>query len=387
MSSIDLGNNPTSGNEATTEQKAQIRAALGLGDFATKSEIETLTNKTLDSVNITGTTFGQLELPNQQGLTNNSAITQNVYNNLKFFGAGPRVMPLTCFGTTATSGGSATATVVHGNAVALSTNANGAVAASYASNMNGNFNVFGLTGDNAPGGYGGYAWGRDLLWEIPINVTASQAYTGILRVGVANFTSTSQIITQHGWQIRAEFNNSTGISNVRLCTRLGAANTSTLPSTITAATNASPIVITVGTGHGLVNGESVEVGEVGGNTAANGIWTVANVTPTTFELVGSTGNAAYTSGGAVHRVSAAITSGVAVGTNVRRFWVRCVGGTATLTAGDDPTATPIVTMSPVNGLNAGIGGTFQTRLNQTGSMQSGWGFAPWLIGPVFVSIR
>lgn len=65
---------------------------------------------------------------------------------------------------------------------------------------------------------------------------------------------------------------------------------------ITGATNASPIVITSNS-HGFSNGDIVAISNVGGNTAANGVWTVANVTANTFELSGSTGNGAYTSGG------------------------------------------------------------------------------------------
>ena len=67
-------------------------------------------------------------------------------------------------------------------------------------------------------------------------------------------------------------------------------------SPITAVTNAAPIVIT-STDHGLTNGQEVIVSEVGGNTNANGTHTVANVTVDTFELSGSTGNGAWTSGG------------------------------------------------------------------------------------------
>lgn len=68
--------------------------------------------------------------------------------------------------------------------------------------------------------------------------------------------------------------------------------------TISGATNASPIVIT-STAHGFADDESVTVQGVGGNTAANGVWLVANVTADTFELVGSSGNGAYTSGGQI----------------------------------------------------------------------------------------
>ena len=75
--SIDLGNTP-GGNEATAEQRAQIRAALGLSDFATKTGSETLTNKTLSSSVLSGNTGGQLDLINQQSLNGFSAMTRNL---------------------------------------------------------------------------------------------------------------------------------------------------------------------------------------------------------------------------------------------------------------------------------------------------------------------
>lgn len=65
---------------------------------------------------------------------------------------------------------------------------------------------------------------------------------------------------------------------------------------ITGATNASPIVITATT-HGLATGDVTVIASVGGNTAANGTWTVSVLTANTFSLDGSAGNAAYTSGG------------------------------------------------------------------------------------------
>lgn len=71
---------------------------------------------------------------------------------------------------------------------------------------------------------------------------------------------------------------------------------------ITAATNASPIVVT-STSHGFSNGDIVVIRGILGNTAANGTWLVAGVTTNTFNLttvkdgLNSTGNGAYTSGG------------------------------------------------------------------------------------------
>lgn len=68
--------------------------------------------------------------------------------------------------------------------------------------------------------------------------------------------------------------------------------------TITGATNASPIVITAAA-HGFSDGDAVTVQNVAGNTAANGVWIIDNPATSTFELQGSTGNAAYVSGGEV----------------------------------------------------------------------------------------
>lgn len=61
--------------------------------------------------------------------------------------------------------------------------------------------------------------------------------------------------------------------------------------TVTAATNASPIVVT-STGHGLSNGDEILIVDCVGNEAANGVQTVANATANTFELSGTTGTAA-----------------------------------------------------------------------------------------------
>lgn len=65
---------------------------------------------------------------------------------------------------------------------------------------------------------------------------------------------------------------------------------------ITGATNASPIVIT-STSHGLQTGDRLTVVNVGGNTAANGTFTITKVDANSFSLDDSTGNGAYTSGG------------------------------------------------------------------------------------------
>lgn len=70
---------------------------------------------------------------------------------------------------------------------------------------------------------------------------------------------------------------------------------------VTGATNATPIVITTSTAHGYSTGMVVEISGVGGNTAANGIWTITVVNSTQFSLQQSAGNGNYTSGGVVKR--------------------------------------------------------------------------------------
>lgn len=76
-----------------------------------------------------------------------------------------------------------------------------------------------------------------------------------------------------------------------------------LERTVSGATNASPIVITTSTSHLFASGDTVVVADVGGNTAANGTWTITVTGPSTFSLDGSTGNGAYTSGGTATDVS------------------------------------------------------------------------------------
>lgn len=77
---------------------------------------------------------------------------------------------------------------------------------------------------------------------------------------------------------------------------------------ITNATNATPIVVTA-TAHGFSNGQRVLITGVGGNTAANGVFIVANVATNTFELThfdteaNVAGNGSYTSGGVVINLS------------------------------------------------------------------------------------
>jgi len=71
------------------------------------------------------------------------------------------------------------------------------------------------------------------------------------------------------------------------------------PLSISAATNATPIAITTTANHGMLTGDSCYIQNAGGNTAANGLWTITKTSDTAFTLDTSVGNGVYTSGGIV----------------------------------------------------------------------------------------
>ena len=64
--------------------------------------------------------------------------------------------------------------------------------------------------------------------------------------------------------------------------------------TISAATNATPIVATIGADNQLLDQDRITIFGVTGNTAANGLWTYLWVSLTTGSLSGSVGNGAAT---------------------------------------------------------------------------------------------
>lgn len=100
----------------------------------------------------------------------------------------------------------------------------------------------------------------------------------------------------------------------------GFANTQSVTYSISAATNATPIVITTTTTHSLVVNQQVVITGVTGNTAANGTWQVGAVTATTFTLIGLTGNSVgnggYTGGGTVFTTAFAAPLAFTEGTPV-----------------------------------------------------------------------
>jgi hypothetical protein len=227
------------------------------------------------------------------------------------------------------------------------------------------------------GGYGGYNYDNDILWEIPFHMRATPNGTtdaGIIRCGTGTKTDATTFIERRGWQLRWQVTG--GQSALRFCRTL--TTTGVNSPAITDASNASPIVLTFGAAHSLANGDQIEVGNVGGNTNANGIFTVDNITSTTCELVGSSGNAAYTSGGEAHRISNELYTHPA-GT-LRLYYVRAVNTQFIVSVGS-ATATPLITTSGRSGKRIGTM-TFSV-LSTNGRV----GFTGHALGPFRIAIR
>jgi hypothetical protein len=144
-------------------------------------------------------------------------------------------------------------------------------------------------------GFSGYGFSLD---DDTADVGAGEATQLMVTIGgIKGLPNTNQ------WTIQAVYGPVTGAGD------WDPTKTVSFYEAITAATPTSPIVIS-SLQHGLRNGEQVTLDQVEGNLAANGTWTVANVTTDTFELVGSTGNGAYTGGGRWTRGPLPYISGV-----------------------------------------------------------------------------
>ena len=90
--------------------------------------------------------------------------------------------------------------------------------------------------------------------------------------------------------------------------------------TITAASNATPIVITAAN-HGATSGNLVTVTSVGGNTAANVTGNAVTVIDrNNFSLDGTVGNGAYTSGGSAEFYFSGIVAQALTGSDAQRVF-------------------------------------------------------------------
>lgn len=77
----------------------------------------------------------------------------------------------------------------------------------------------------------------------------------------------------------------------------------TISKTVLSASNASPIVVGVSGNHFLQDGDYVDINGILGNLNANGRWRVIVVSGSSFNLIGSSGSGAYTSGGTVKKLT------------------------------------------------------------------------------------
>jgi hypothetical protein len=129
----------------------------------------------------------------------------------------------------------------------------------------------------------GIAWARNLLHRAPKNLVTT--------AGVDYMAS--------------NFGGSGNISNFNYHDCGTGKLSGSAQTTINGATNASPIVIAVSSAHGLTTNDLATIASVGGNTNANADWQISVVDTTHFNLIGSSGNSAYTSGGSYARLNGA----------------------------------------------------------------------------------
>ncbi len=102
---------------------------------------------------------------------------------------------------------------------------------------------------------------------------------------------------------------STNTANIGMDTTYPSNTTTSALNVITGATNATPIVLSM-SGGDISTGDLIQVYEVNGNTAANGMWVAASpTTSTSVPLLGSIGNSAWTFGGLATKLSVMKFSG------------------------------------------------------------------------------
>lgn len=150
-----------------------------------------------------------------------------------------------------------------------------------------------VAGEN-PNGTPGWL---DLLAQSVFNTQRIGAQLASNSLAIANTTSNTYGPYAEGTYHVTNPNSGAGYHNTQSMT-IAPANI--VGGIISDASNTGPIVITTSSAHGLVGTEVVYISGVLGNTAANGFWNVLILSTTTFALVGSTGNGAYSSGGTVN---------------------------------------------------------------------------------------
>ena len=132
-----------------------------------------------------------------------------------------------------------------------------------------------------------------VLWSVPLDLEP----WGAVHYGDPIFTPNNTVIIPIKVTWSAQNQNAQNFFIEALNDVTGQVLWTSAPTgTITGASDASPIVIT-SANNGLVTGDSVTIGGVLGNKAANGTFTITTLNQNQFELNGTTGNGTYTSGG------------------------------------------------------------------------------------------
>jgi Bacterial Ig-like domain (group 3)/Putative Ig domain/Ubiquitin-activating enzyme E1 FCCH domain len=132
-----------------------------------------------------------------------------------------------------------------------------------------------------------------VLYSVPLDLEP----WGAVHYGDPVFTSGNTVIVPIKVTWSAQDQNAQNFFVEGLNTVTGQVLWTSVPTgTITGASNSGPIVIT-SPNNGLQTGDSVTIGGVQGDTAANGTFTVTYINANEFSLDGTTGNGAYSGGG------------------------------------------------------------------------------------------
>lgn len=169
----------------------------------------------------------------------------------------------------------------------------------------------------------GYYGAPDDYWEgeknLLMTVGATDLLNGLVTAGLATpWNSTNAGIGVGDSNTAA----SAGQTDLQ-----AAAGSTITTSGLSNATNASPIVLTNGSGNWTVTptvGSVVVVASVNGNTAANATWEVSAATSTTISLLNSTGNGAFSASGsatvkAINRYLQILSGAPSVSSNQVQF--------------------------------------------------------------------
>jgi hypothetical protein len=352
---------------------ATFYADVTAPNLVTKTGVETLTNKSISAPQINSGTLSDSRLsanvplkdtantfttdqtfsgtantaPNQTAASGSSLMTRDLVDQRMIFG-GPYLSNLASLNWNQTLG-TGGATTNNGNffAVGNSSTPTAGVTSAILNTPNTGYQFIspdnGIGAVNATAGNGGvinFTHPFALGFFIEIRNGPTNALDVISRVCMGNSLVTSAVMggvnNGPGFGVRISKATATTYDVAIYARTIASTNTN-----ISGATNATPIVIT-NTGHNLQNGDLVEITGVVGNTAANGIYTVANRTASTFELAGSVGNGAYTSSGVANKISAPIQ--IQAGRVRRMFLYNRGNGTLELHLGSI-TNTPAITLT------------------------------------------